>query len=67
MTYELSESDISQSEDDEIAEALRFLTDVVGGKFNAAKKDNDFIYHEKVPELESLPEIQGEMRGKNFN
>ena len=28
-------------------------------RFNAVKKDNDFIYHEKVPTLESLPEVKG--------
>ncbi len=28
-------------------------------RYNAAKKDNDFIYHEKVPPLDSLPEIKG--------
>ena len=33
--------------------------DVVGGKFNAAKKDNDFVYHEKEPELETLDVIKG--------
>ena len=33
--------------------------DVVGGKFNNAKKDNDFVYHDKVPTFDSLPEVKG--------
>ncbi|MGH0158361.1 UNVERIFIED_CONTAM: hypothetical protein FKN15_059704 [Acipenser sinensis] len=28
-------------------------------KFNSAKKDNDFIYHESVPALETLPSVKG--------
>ena len=25
----------------------------------AAKKDNDFIYHEKVPDIRSMPDVKG--------
>lgn len=28
-------------------------------RFNSAKKDNDFIYHEAVPSLETLPSVKG--------
>ncbi|MGH0118469.1 UNVERIFIED_CONTAM: hypothetical protein FKN15_054321 [Acipenser sinensis] len=28
-------------------------------RFNSAKKDNDFIYHESVPALETLPSVKG--------
>ena len=28
-------------------------------RLQSAKKDNDFIYHEKIPPLDSLPEIKG--------
>ncbi|XP_041045643.1 tyrosine-protein phosphatase non-receptor type 23 isoform X2 [Carcharodon carcharias] len=42
-----------------VQEALRFTTDVIGGKYNAAKKDNDFIYHEAVPPLDSLSSVKG--------
>ena len=28
-------------------------------RLQGAVKDNDFIYHEVVPELDSLPEIKG--------
>ncbi|XP_014669831.1 PREDICTED: tyrosine-protein phosphatase non-receptor type 23-like, partial [Priapulus caudatus] len=52
-----------------VQEALRFTMDVVGGKFNSAKKDNDFIYHEKVPEFEMLEEVKGAslVKGIPFN
>ncbi len=48
-----------QGEESEIEEALKFSMDVIGGKFSNAKKDNDFVYHDKVPALESLPEVKG--------
>ena len=38
---------------------MKFTMDVVGGKYNNAKKDNDFVYHDKVPALDSLPEVKG--------
>lgn len=28
-------------------------------RYQAAKKDNDFVYHDKVPEFDSLPEVKG--------
>lgn len=28
-------------------------------RFNSAKKDNDFIYHDSVPSLESLASVKG--------
>ncbi|XP_067887544.1 tyrosine-protein phosphatase non-receptor type 23 [Heterodontus francisci] len=42
-----------------VQEALRFTMDVIGGKYSAAKKDNDFIYHEAVPPLDSLSSVKG--------
>uniref|UniRef100_A0A8C5MWF0 Tyrosine-protein phosphatase non-receptor type 23 n=1 Tax=Leptobrachium leishanense TaxID=445787 RepID=A0A8C5MWF0_9ANUR len=42
-----------------VQDALRFTMDVIGGKFNSAKKDNDFIYHETVPTLETLQAVKG--------
>ncbi|XP_048384489.1 tyrosine-protein phosphatase non-receptor type 23 isoform X1 [Stegostoma tigrinum] len=42
-----------------VQEALRFTMDVIGGKYNAAKKDNDFVYHEAVPPLDSLTSVKG--------
>ncbi|KAM4027438.1 tyrosine-protein phosphatase non-receptor type 23 isoform 2-T2 [Anomaloglossus baeobatrachus] len=42
-----------------VQEALRFTMDVIGGKFNSAKKDNDFIYHESVPALDTLQAVKG--------
>ncbi|CAN8002770.1 unnamed protein product [Ixodes hexagonus] len=46
-------------EDDQLDETLAFAMDVIGGKHQAAKKENDFVYHDKVPALDSLPEVRG--------
>ncbi|XP_072904946.1 tyrosine-protein phosphatase non-receptor type 23 [Hemitrygon akajei] len=42
-----------------VQEALKFTMDVIGGKYTAAKKDNDFIYHEAVPPIDSLTSVKG--------
>lgn len=42
-----------------INDAVSFTHDVVGGKLKAAEKENEFVYHEKVPERSALPEIKG--------
>uniref|UniRef100_A0A670JNR9 Tyrosine-protein phosphatase non-receptor type 23 n=1 Tax=Podarcis muralis TaxID=64176 RepID=A0A670JNR9_PODMU len=42
-----------------VQEALRFTMDVIGGKYNSAKKENDFIYHEAVPALDTLQSVKG--------
>lgn len=44
---------------DQIAEALSFVMDVVEGKRKAAKNENEFIYHEEVPEIASFTAVQG--------
>uniref|UniRef100_UPI00358EEE9B tyrosine-protein phosphatase non-receptor type 23-like n=1 Tax=Myxine glutinosa TaxID=7769 RepID=UPI00358EEE9B len=44
---------------DAFQDALQFAMDVVGGRYNSAKKDNDFIYHDTVPPADSLPSIKG--------
>ncbi|GAA6083853.1 tyrosine-protein phosphatase non-receptor type 23 isoform X1 [Tachysurus ichikawai] len=50
---------LAKGQPDSVQEALRFTMDVIGGKFNSAKKDNDFIYHEPVPSLETLSSVKG--------
>ncbi|XP_072317471.1 tyrosine-protein phosphatase non-receptor type 23 [Eucyclogobius newberryi] len=50
---------LAKGQPDSVQEALRFTMDVIGGKYNSAKKDNDFIYHEAVPALESLASVKG--------
>lgn len=40
-------------------ECLAFTSDVINGKLENAKKENEFVYHEKVPELDSLPDLKG--------
>ncbi|KAM4580419.1 tyrosine-protein phosphatase non-receptor type 23 isoform 1-T1 [Odontesthes bonariensis] len=50
---------LAKGQPDSVQEALRFTMDVIGGKFNSSKKDNDFIYHETVPSLETLASVKG--------
>ncbi|KAK2494500.1 hypothetical protein MC885_017128 [Smutsia gigantea] len=47
-------------------DALRFAMDVIiGGKYNSAKKDNDFIYHEAILALDTLQPVKGlKQRGR---
>ncbi|XP_056335903.1 tyrosine-protein phosphatase non-receptor type 23b [Danio aesculapii] len=49
----------SKGQPDTTQEALKFTMDVIGGKYNSAKKDNDFIYHESVPSLDTLGAVKG--------
>ncbi|XP_076756719.1 tyrosine-protein phosphatase non-receptor type protein myopic isoform X1 [Xylocopa sonorina] len=42
-----------------IEEALTFTNDVIEGKRKAAKNENEFIYHEEIPEKETLPTVKG--------
>lgn len=44
---------------DDINDALTFTNDVIGGKHSSSKKENDFVYHDKVPAISSLPEPKG--------
>lgn len=52
-----------------VEEALTFTNDVIEGKRKAAKNENEFIYHEEVPEKESLPIVKGAslVKGISFN
>ena len=36
-----------------------FVSLVLGGKLNAAVRENDFVYHDKVLSADSLPEVKG--------
>ncbi|KAK9888812.1 hypothetical protein WA026_001035 [Henosepilachna vigintioctopunctata] len=53
----------------DISEALAFTSDVVEGKKKAAKNENDFIYHEEVPNKDTFQEIKGAslVKGIPFN
>uniref|UniRef100_A0A914VNV6 BRO1 domain-containing protein n=1 Tax=Plectus sambesii TaxID=2011161 RepID=A0A914VNV6_9BILA len=44
---------------DGVKSAFQFASDVILGKQANAKKENDFIYHEKVTSPEDMPNIQG--------
>ncbi|XP_061838813.1 tyrosine-protein phosphatase non-receptor type 23 [Nerophis lumbriciformis] len=50
---------LAKGQPDSVQDALRFTMDVIGGKFNSAKKDNDFVYHESVPALDTLTSVKG--------
>ncbi|PNF24579.1 hypothetical protein B7P43_G03064 [Cryptotermes secundus] len=52
-----------------INESLTFTMDVVEGKKKAAKNENEFIYHEEVPDKDSLPDVKGAslVKGIPFN
>ncbi|KAM9806775.1 tyrosine-protein phosphatase non-receptor type 23 isoform 2-T2 [Syngnathus typhle] len=50
---------LAKGQPDSVQEALHFTMDVIGGKYNSAKKDNDFIYHESIPSHESLTIVKG--------
>uniref|UniRef100_A0A1I8PGA0 Tyrosine-protein phosphatase non-receptor type 23 n=1 Tax=Stomoxys calcitrans TaxID=35570 RepID=A0A1I8PGA0_STOCA len=43
----------------EINESLIFTADVVEGKRKNAKNENEFIYHETIPELTTISAVQG--------
>ncbi|XP_051948770.1 LOW QUALITY PROTEIN: tyrosine-protein phosphatase non-receptor type 23-like [Xyrauchen texanus] len=49
----------SKGQSETVQEALKFTMDVIGGKFISAKKDNDFIYHESVPGIETHAAVKG--------
>ena len=38
-----------------LTNCLTFTSDVINGKLENAKKENEFVYHEKVPDFDSLP------------
>ncbi|KAL1124574.1 hypothetical protein AAG570_001198 [Ranatra chinensis] len=52
-----------------VAENLTFTRDVVEGKRKAAKNENEFIYHEEVSDIDSLPNVKGAalVKGIPFN
>lgn len=52
-----------------VNEALTFVHDVVEGKRKAAKNENEFIYHEEVPNIALLSDVKGAplVKGIPFN
>lgn len=49
----------NQNHQQEINEGLAFTQDVVEGKRKAAKNENEYIYHEAVPDKDQLQEVKG--------
>lgn len=52
-------SNMSTSSAAPFKEALTFTLDVIEGKRKAAKNENEFIYHEEVPDRQILQEVKG--------
>uniref|UniRef100_A0A182WEQ7 Tyrosine-protein phosphatase non-receptor type 23 n=1 Tax=Anopheles minimus TaxID=112268 RepID=A0A182WEQ7_9DIPT len=44
---------------EQVNEALQFTMDVVEAKRKSAKNENEFIYHEEVPDLSAITAVQG--------
>lgn len=44
---------------DVITEALTFATDIIEGKRKNAKQENEFIYHEGIPDISTISAVQG--------
>lgn len=44
---------------EQVNEALTFLGDVIEAKRKAAKNENEFIYHEEVPDISTISAVQG--------
>uniref|UniRef100_A0A0M3HLP3 BRO1 domain-containing protein n=1 Tax=Ascaris lumbricoides TaxID=6252 RepID=A0A0M3HLP3_ASCLU len=49
---------IEKDKRESLRQAVVFATDVVVAKETNAKKENDFIYHERVPKREELGIIE---------
>ncbi|KAL1501415.1 hypothetical protein ABEB36_006738 [Hypothenemus hampei] len=60
---------LTSKQQKELGDALAFAMDVVEGKRKAAKNENEFIYHEEVPDLANLQEVKGAclVKGIEFN
>lgn len=54
---------------EQINEALTFVADVVEAKRKAATNENEFIYHEEVPDISTFAAVQGAnlVKGLAFN
>lgn len=50
-----------------VEEAIMFTVDVIEGKRKAAQNENDFIYHEEVPEILPLAKGASLVKGVSFN
>lgn len=50
---------VEKDKRESLKEAVIFLNDVILGKQRNAKKENDFIYHDRMPKSEELAVIEG--------
>ncbi|KAM3717695.1 Tyrosine-protein phosphatase non-receptor type [Dirofilaria immitis] len=50
---------VEKDKRESLKEAVIFLNDIIFGKHRNAKKENDFIYHDRIPKPEELPVVEG--------
>ncbi|VDN07513.1 unnamed protein product [Thelazia callipaeda] len=50
---------VEKDKRENLKEAVVFLNDVILGKHTNAKKENEFIYHDRVPKSEELTTVEG--------
>ncbi|VDO30800.1 unnamed protein product [Onchocerca flexuosa] len=52
---------VEKDKRESLKEAVIFLNDIILGKQRNAKKENDFIYHDRIPKPEELPIVEVEV------
>uniref|UniRef100_A0A915KDA5 BRO1 domain-containing protein n=1 Tax=Romanomermis culicivorax TaxID=13658 RepID=A0A915KDA5_ROMCU len=55
----LSSANSFAKDSQQIRDPLQFVESIVSTKLESAKKDNDFVFHERIPNLADLPELKG--------
>ena len=53
--------------DSSVREAVKNFTDYIQARLTAAKKQNDQVYHERMPDLETLELISGDAPCMGFS
>ena len=48
-----------ESHSKNVSEVVAFVHEVIDGKLKLAERENEFVYHDKVPDRTSLPELKG--------
>ena len=48
-----------ESQSKNFSEVVAFAHEIIDGKLKLAEMENEFVYHDKVPDRTSLPELKG--------
>ena len=48
-----------ESQSKNVSEVVALAHKVIDGKLKLAERENEFVYHDKVPDRTSLPELKG--------